>query len=76
MFDLQAKDVLELGTIVVGLVSHAWYLGARIQKIEDAGQYQSGLLRRHMNEDRQDFQRIYDKLDRKADKPAALQTIA
>ena len=76
MFNLQAKDVLELGTIVVGLVSHAWYLGSRIQKIDDAGQFHAGLLRRHLNEDRQEFQRIYDKLDRKADKPAALQTIA
>lgn len=72
MFNLQAKDLLELATIVIGLISHAWYLGGRIQKIEDAGAFNAGLLRRHLNEDRQEFQRIYDKLDRKQDKSAAL----
>lgn len=74
MFDM--KTIVEIAVFLIGLLGHAAYLGGRIQKIEDVASAAKAGLETHMKDDREDFRRVYDKLDGKADKAAGLHVVA
>lgn len=67
-FDLHSA--LEVATYLGGLLGHALFLSNRIQRIEDATATNGRDLSKHLVENREDFTRVYDKLDAKADKSA------
>lgn len=66
------KMALEALIFLLGLIGHAWFLGSRIQKIEDACNVNDRLLREHIRNDREDFRRLGDKIDGKSDRQPAL----
>lgn len=64
----QLHDVVELVSLVVSVLASTVFLASRIQRIEDMAVGTREDFREHAQDDKREFIRIYDRLDRKADK--------
>lgn len=65
----QLHDVVELISLVVSVLASTVFLASRIQRIEDTAIATRVLLDKHIDKDDRELTRLYDKLDRKADRP-------
>ena len=72
---MDIRTALEILSFCGTILASTWFLSARIQRVEDKVVANDQTLQRHLKEDRQDFNRLYDKLDRKADKAVSLPSI-
>lgn len=66
------KDIIELATLILSVLCSTIFLASRIQKIEDLAVGTKDRLSEHLNDDKDDFRRIWATLDRKADKLGSL----
>ena len=73
---IDSKTILELVALVLSVLSSTVFLASRIQKIEDVACDTRDALKTHLEDDKEEFRRVYDRIDRKADKLGGLHPAA